>query len=226
MLERPSPTADRGRRRGPRARGVNQRPKYRNLATSVSHELRGPINVIAGWMNILLAAGPTPEATVLSKALTAIGGGFAAQTRLISDLLDHSRIVAGKLELRRAAIDLLTLAEAALVGVRAGGDEAEARAALVGLLERYGAIVRIAGSVGEAMASLAADLPDVMISDLGMCGEDGYDIIRRIRLQPEHAGGRLPSLAVSAYATAEHRKRVMRSGYQAYLESQWLPPNW
>jgi len=47
------------------------------------------------------------------------GRGVTAQGRLISDLLDHSRIVAGKVELRRAPIDLLSVAEAALVGVRA-----------------------------------------------------------------------------------------------------------
>jgi len=48
-----------------------------------------------------------------------LGAGVTAQGRLISDLLDHSRIVAGKVELRRAPIDLLSVAEAALVGVRA-----------------------------------------------------------------------------------------------------------
>jgi CheY-like chemotaxis protein len=97
-------------------------------------------------------------------------------------------------------------------------DEADARDALVALLERYGANVRSAGSVAEAMAALEASLPDVLISDIGMPGADGYELIRRVRLLPADAGGLLPSLAVSAYATEEHRKKVIRTGFQRHLE--------
>jgi CheY-like chemotaxis protein len=86
-------------------------------------------------------------------------------------------------------------------------DEVDARDALVGLLERYGAEVRPAASVSEAMAALETDLPDVLISDIGMPGEDGYELIRRVRLLPAEAGGGVPSLAVSAYATDEHRRK-------------------
>jgi signal transduction histidine kinase len=86
---------------------------------TVSHELRGPLAVISGWTNLLQGAGKNPDSTVLAKALTAIGRSVTAQTRLLSDLLDHSRIVTGKTELRREPIDLLTVAESALVGVQA-----------------------------------------------------------------------------------------------------------
>jgi CheY-like chemotaxis protein len=102
-------------------------------------------------------------------------------------------------------------------------DEADAREALVGLLERHGAYVRPAASVAEAMAALETGLPDVLISDLGMPGEDGYELIRRVRLLPAEAGGRLPSLAVSAYATEEHRQKVMRTGFQKHLEKPVAP---
>jgi hypothetical protein len=51
-----------------------------------------------------------------------------------------------------------------------------------------------------------------------MPGADGYELIRRIRLLPADAGGRLRSLAVSAYATDEHRKKVLKSGFQGHLE--------
>jgi two-component system CheB/CheR fusion protein len=370
------------------------------FVATVSHELRGPLTVISGWMNILMAAGSSPEPALLTRALAAIGRGVAAQGRLISDLLDHSRIVTGKVELSRVPIDLLAVAEAALMGVRAaaeakdislellgdhvtsvvlgdadrmqqvlwnlflnavkftprggsvriaigrvtnqvhvtvtdtgrgipdeflphvferfrqaesstnrtqpglglgltlvrelvelhggtvgvasagegkgatftvvlpvpaillappetdwpapesepppssvateallaipstmlGGvlvlvvdDEVDARDALVGLLERYGALVRSASSVTEAMASLQAGLPHVLISDLGMPGEDGYELIRRVRLLPADAGGSLPSLAVSAYATDEHRRKVKLSGFQKHLEKPVAP---
>jgi two-component system CheB/CheR fusion protein len=370
------------------------------FVATVSHELRGPLTVISGWMNVLLAAGVNPDAAVLAKALAAIGRGVAAQGRLISDLLDHSRIVTGKVELQRAPIDLMAVAEAALMGVRAaaeakdidlqlsgdpvtsvvlgdsdrmqqvfwnlflnavkftprggavrvaigrvrnqvhvtvtdtgrgipeeflphvferfrqaesstnrtqlglglgltlvrelvelhggtvgaasagqdqgatftvvlpvpavllpppesdrpqpeseypppsvhpnplltiptnmlGGtlvlvvdDEVDARDALVGLLERYGACVSSAASVAEAMVSLRAGLPDVLISDLGMPGEDGYELMRRVRLLPSDAGGLLPCIAVSAYATDEHRKKVLQSGFQRHLEKPVAP---
>jgi CheY-like chemotaxis protein len=97
-------------------------------------------------------------------------------------------------------------------------DESDARDALVELLERYGAEVRPAASVAEAMTVLEAHLPDVLVSDIGMPGADGYELIRRVRALPAASGGHLPSLAVSAYATDEHRKKVMRSGFHTYLE--------
>ncbi len=92
------------------------------FVATASHELRGPLTVISGWMNILLEAGATVDPATLAKGLAAIGRGVTAQGRLISDLLDHSQIVAGKVELRRAPIDLLAVAEAALIGVQAAAD--------------------------------------------------------------------------------------------------------
>jgi CheY-like chemotaxis protein len=68
------------------------------------------------------------------------------------------------------------------------------------------------------MTALGVALPDVLISDLGMPGADGYELIRRVRLMPPDAGGELPALAVSAYATEEHLKRVIRTGFQRHLE--------
>jgi CheY-like chemotaxis protein len=73
------------------------------------------------------------------------------------------------------------------------------------------------------MTALETELPDVVVSDLGMPGEDGYDLIRRIRLLPADKGGQLPSLAVSAYATEDHRKKVLRSGFQIHLEKPVAP---
>jgi CheY-like chemotaxis protein len=102
-------------------------------------------------------------------------------------------------------------------------DEGDARDALVGLLERYGASVRSVASVAEAMAALTAELPDVLVSDLGMPGEDGYELIRKVRLLPANEGGGLPSLAVSAYATVHHRREVLLSGFQGHLEKPVAP---
>jgi two-component system CheB/CheR fusion protein len=373
------------------------------FVATISHELRGPLNVISGWLNVLVAPGVSVDPAVLAKALGAIGRGVRAQGRLISDLLDHSRIITGKVELSRMPLDLLVVAEAALVSVRAaaqakdielqlsgdpatsvvlgdadrlqqvfwnlflnavkftppggsvsivvdrdgnqvrvtvsdtgrgipeeflphvferfrqaessssrtqpglglgltlvrelvelhGGtvhaysagkdqgavftlllpipavhlpppeevttlpsvapeserppgmraealpappsdmlrgarvlvvdDEGDARDAVVRLLERYGAHVRPATSVTEAMADLEEALPDVIVSDIGMPGEDGYELIRRVRLLPVDKGGALPLLALSAYSTEEHRRKVMQSGFQMHLEKPVAP---
>ena len=373
------------------------------FVATASHELRGPLTVIASWMNVLLSAGDSPPPVTLAKALAAIGRGVTAQGRLISDLLDQSQLASGKVDLQRKPTDLLAVAEAALVGVRAaalakeldiqlsgdhatsvvlgdadrlqqvlwnlflnavkftprggririaiarldnhlelavadngcgipaeflphvferfrqadgssnrtqpglglgltlarelielhGGtilaesagtgqgskftillpipalllpsapaestpasepppaqtpptvppgpaampsndlldgtsvlvvdDDPDARDALVNLLERYGARVCPAASVAEAMKALATHLPDVLISDIGMPGADGYDLIRKVRLLPPEAGGRLPSLAVSAYATEDHRKRMLETGFQKHLAKPVAP---
>ena len=330
------------------------------FVATVSHELRGPLTVIAGWINILAGSkGHLDEAT-LTRALAAIDRGVKTQGRLIADLLDHARILSGKVKLSRAPIDLLTVAEAAIEGVRAaaeakditielsgehaasivlgdfdrmqqvlwnlffnavkftprggrvtiwtgrvethvhltvtdtgqgiaaaflphvferfrqaegsashtqaglglgltlvrelvelhggtvkaesagegrgatftvalpipallleplagidraaegGGartgptrndgrleglsvlvvdDDADVRDALAGVLERCGATVRAAAGTGEAMTAVREAVPDVLVSDLGMPGEDGYELIRQVRLLPPGAGG-------------------------------------
>jgi CheY-like chemotaxis protein len=68
------------------------------------------------------------------------------------------------------------------------------------------------------MTTLLLFVPHVLVSDLGMPGADGYELLRRVRLLPAEAGGHVPSLAVSAYATEEHRKKVLKAGFQGHLE--------
>ena len=59
--------------------------------------------------------------------------------------------------------------------------------------------------------------PDVLISDLGMPDEDGYSLISKIRALPSERGGQIPAAALTAYARAEDRMRVLRSGFQFHL---------
>jgi CheY-like chemotaxis protein len=96
-------------------------------------------------------------------------------------------------------------------------DEVDARDALVGLLERYGARVSSAASLFEALTTLETNMPDVLVSDLAMPGADGYELIRKIRRLPSIAGSALPALAVSGYWTPEHRERALASGFQRHL---------
>jgi PAS domain S-box-containing protein len=96
-------------------------------------------------------------------------------------------------------------------------DEPDARELLTVGLERCGAQVKAAASVTEAFRAIAVQIPDVLISDIGMPDEDGYELIRKLRLMPEEKGGKIPSIALTAYARVEDRLRALRSGYQMHV---------
>jgi CheY-like chemotaxis protein len=57
----------------------------------------------------------------------------------------------------------------------------------------------------------------VLISDIGMPGEDGYDLIRRLRSLAPERGGKIPAIALTAYARVEDRLQALRSGYQMHV---------
>ncbi len=95
-------------------------------------------------------------------------------------------------------------------------DEPDARELVGRILESHGARVTLAASAEEALRALDVSSPDVLVSDIGMPGMDGYQLMRRIR-STEPKGKRLPALALTAFARAEDRKRVMLAGYQSHL---------
>jgi signal transduction histidine kinase len=92
------------------------------LAT-VSHELRTPLSAIVGWVQVLATMKPDPELT--ARGIATIARNARAQTRLIDDLVDVSRIVARKLVLKREPADLREIAAAAAEAVQ-GTAEAKA----------------------------------------------------------------------------------------------------
>ncbi|HXG92007.1 MAG TPA: ATP-binding protein [Blastocatellia bacterium] len=98
-------------------------------------------------------------------------------------------------------------------------DEKDARELLSVALEQWGAKVLTAATCAEALARLsdASERPDVLIADIAMPGEDGFDLIHQVReLEPEK-GGNIPAIALTAYAGVEDRIRVLNEGYQAHL---------
>ncbi|HJU53644.1 MAG TPA: ATP-binding protein [Pyrinomonadaceae bacterium] len=96
-------------------------------------------------------------------------------------------------------------------------DEADTLDLIKVLLGQCGAEVATAKSSAEALALFEESTPDVLISDIGMPGEDGYELIRRVRELPPERGGRTPAVALTAYARAADRLRVLRSGYQMHV---------
>jgi CheY-like chemotaxis protein len=75
----------------------------------------------------------------------------------------------------------------------------------------------MAGSASEAMERILAKRPDVLVCDVGMPGEDGYSLIRRLRVLEERQDSVLPAVALSAYARSEDRTKAIRSGFQNHL---------
>jgi hypothetical protein len=102
-------------------------------------------------------------------------------------------------------------------------DEADARALLRRLLEECRATVRQAESAAAAMEQFRAEVPDVLISDIGMPGEDGYSLIKRVRALPAEQGGHVPAIALTAYARAEDRVRAVLAGFQAHIPKPLEP---
>ena len=106
-----------------------------------------------------------------------------------------------------------------LAGVRVllVDDEPDARELLAEVLGQYGATVVAVASAEEAMQALRADPPTVLLSDIGMPGEDGYALIRRVRALPAAAGGNTPAAALTAYARSEDARRALACGFLRHV---------
>jgi CheY-like chemotaxis protein len=96
-------------------------------------------------------------------------------------------------------------------------DEPDALQLVKRLLEQCGAKVVTATSAKQALELVVSERPHMIVSDIGMPGEDGYDFIRKVRALPPAHGGRTPAAALTAFARAEDRTRALRAGYQTHV---------
>jgi len=108
---------------------------------------------------------------------------------------------------------------AMLTGVRllVVDDDPGARELISGMLEGFGAQVRVADSGQAALTLLFAHRPDVLIADLGMPGMDGYALIEQVRALGPDLGGLTPAIAVTAYASPQDRLQALQAGYQNHV---------
>ncbi|HKE06117.1 MAG TPA: PAS domain S-box protein [Blastocatellia bacterium] len=96
-------------------------------------------------------------------------------------------------------------------------DDEDARDVLSAVLGNYGAEVMTAVSAAQALDILATEKWDVLVSDINMPGMDGYELIRRVRAMKPEKGGRIPAVALTAYARAEDRVQALQAGYQTHV---------
>jgi CheY-like chemotaxis protein len=96
-------------------------------------------------------------------------------------------------------------------------DEADALELVRHVLRECGAEVHSASSAREAFETFGRVRPDVIVSDIGMPGEDGYSLMQRIRAMSAENGGRTPAVALTAYAREEDAQRAFSAGYQMHV---------
>jgi CheY-like chemotaxis protein/anti-sigma regulatory factor (Ser/Thr protein kinase) len=96
-------------------------------------------------------------------------------------------------------------------------DEADTRELIRTLLGNCQARVHTAASSAEGLRILQEEELDLLISDIGMPGEDGYTFIRKVRALMSGGASRLPAVALTAYAGVEDRTRVLLAGFQSHV---------
>ena len=156
------------------------------------------------------------------------GATFKLQLPVLSiNRVPGSKSAANDLTLTRARVtDGLSIqCPPRLDGVRVlvVDDDSDTRQMLQAVLSECQADVITATSAAEAIKEIARRKPDVLVSDLGMPEQDGYELIRQVR-ETESAGAtRIPALALTAYAKAEDRVRALANGYQVHLSKPVEP---
>jgi signal transduction histidine kinase len=96
-------------------------------------------------------------------------------------------------------------------------DEPDARLLLRRILEDCGAEVLTAGSADQALEVVMKQPLNVLVSDIGMPGRDGYELLRQIRALPPEQGGVVPAIALTAFARSEDRRRAMTAGFDMHV---------
>ncbi|MTJ16545.1 response regulator [Dolichospermum sp. UHCC 0352] len=96
-------------------------------------------------------------------------------------------------------------------------DEVDSREFIATVLQECQAEVTAVSSAQEALEMLTLWTPDVLISDIGMPGENGYSLIRKVRSLSPDKGGNIPAAALTAYARVEDRMQAIQAGFQLHL---------
>jgi PAS domain S-box-containing protein len=102
-------------------------------------------------------------------------------------------------------------------------DDGDGRHLCTEALSLHGATVTAAASVREALDRITALKPEIVITDIGMPGDDGFELIRRLRAEESDRGRRTCVIALTAYASAQDRMRVLDAGFDAHIAKPFDP---
>jgi CheY-like chemotaxis protein len=102
-------------------------------------------------------------------------------------------------------------------------DEPDIRELVAFVLEQSGAEVTITASAEEALIALNQSVPDVLLSDIGMPEVDGYMLMRKVRALSAERGGRLPAIALTAYAGEYNQQQAIAAGFQLHISKPVEP---
>ncbi len=108
-------------------------------------------------------------------------------------------------------------AELAGVTVLVVDDQADARDLIQRVLEECSARVITTSAALEAVELVERHRPDVLLTDIGMPGMDGYELLKHVRALGAHRGGRIPAIALTAFARSEDRTRALRAGFVVHV---------
>jgi two-component system, chemotaxis family, CheB/CheR fusion protein len=115
------------------------------------------------------------------------------------------------------------LAECTGIRVLVVDDDADARELISTILAQCGAAVTAAASTQQALSALDRAPFDVLVSDIAMPEDDGYDLIRKVRARDAGRGGQIPALALTAYVGIEDRADALAAGYQQHAAKPIQP---
>jgi signal transduction histidine kinase/CheY-like chemotaxis protein len=128
-------------------------------------------------------------------------------------------VTAASLARGKAPVPVLPMIGRPLQGLRLllVDDEEDVRSAATRLLEHLGATVVALASGERIREQLIQTRPHALIFDIGMPGEDGYSLMRRVRELPAAEGGRIPAISLTAHARNEDRARALAAGFNEHL---------
>ncbi|HEY8188236.1 MAG TPA: PAS domain S-box protein [Pyrinomonadaceae bacterium] len=156
------------------------------------------------------------------------GSTFTVELPLASERRDPARQQERQREIeRRKTVSVARRLED--IRVLLVEDDEDSRSLFSVMLSQQGADVTATPSAAEALAALELAarqqiLPDVIVSDIGLAAQDGYELIAKVRALPAEQGGLTPALALTGYATRRDRERALSAGYQLHLAKPVEPP--
>lgn len=192
--------------------------RFRQAEGSITRQHGGLGLGLAIVRHLVEAHGGTVQA---SSQGTGQGATFTVTFPLIAisrvDHAEHANAEKGTLDQSSSALILEGLR------VLVVDDQRDARELLTIALKQSGSEVRASATASEALDIMDQWRPDVLVSDIGMPGEDGYELMRRVRAREPERGGLVPALAVTGYASPEDATRARAVGYQLHMAKPVAP---